>query len=75
MALGWIQPYKSDLTNNLELFNEFFVLLTNYHMLCFTNFNNPQGKLFMGTSLVYVTIINFSIAILAVAFKSYLNIR
>jgi len=75
MTLGWIQPYKSDLSNYLELFNEFFVLITNYHMLCFTDFNNPQGKVYMGTSLIYVTLINFVIAILVVLFKTCLNIK
>jgi hypothetical protein len=58
------------MSNYLELFNEFFVLITNYHMLCFTDFNNPKGKIFMGSSLIYVTLINFAIAILAVLFKS-----
>jgi len=74
MTLGWIQPYKSDLSNYLELFNEFFVLITNYHMLCFTDFNNPQGKVYMGTSLIYVTLFNFMIAILAVIIKSLIDL-
>lgn len=41
IALGWIFPYKSDISNYMEMLNEFFVLLTNYHMFCFTDFNNP----------------------------------
>lgn len=75
IALGWIYPHKSDISNNMELLNEFFVLITNYHMFCFTDFNNPQGKVFMGTSLVYITIINFLVAILVICLKSLINLK
>ena len=40
IALGWIFPYISDISNYMDLLNEFFVLVTNYHMFCFTDFNN-----------------------------------
>jgi hypothetical protein len=43
-------------------------------MLCFTDFNNREGKVFMGASLIFVTLINFFVAILAAACKSLIEV-
>jgi hypothetical protein len=61
--LGWYQPFKFLITNRIELVNEFFILVANYHLFCFTDFVTPLGKDFMGLSLIYVTLLNFVISL------------
>ena len=70
ITIGWIQPFNSVSLNRVELVNEFFILLANYHMFCFTDFVSPQGKETMGTSLIYVTLTNFAVSIGAVLISS-----
>jgi hypothetical protein len=44
--------------NKMELFNEFFVMITIYHQLCFTDLvTNVDARSIMGWSLVYINII------------------
>jgi len=38
MIIGEFPPYKDGSQNNMELLNEFFVILTNYHLLLLTEF-------------------------------------
>ena len=38
MVVGYVPPFKSRIMNNMELINEAFVLITNYHLFTFTNF-------------------------------------
>jgi hypothetical protein len=79
VLLGWIQPFSLLLTNYIELINEFFILLANYHLFCFTDFVGPLGKEFMGNSLIYVSLLNFSISIGSVllqsAFQTHFKIK
>jgi hypothetical protein len=63
IIIGWCYPFKDQVTNRIELINEFFILCANYHLFCFTDFVNPEGKEFMGSSLIYVTIANFAVSI------------
>lgn len=42
--VGWYQPFKLILTNRIELINEYFILIANYHLFCFTDFVTPAGK-------------------------------
>ena len=68
--IGWYQPFKMISTNRIELINEFFILIANYHLFCFTDFVTPLGKEAMGLSLIYVTMANFLISIGAVIIQS-----
>jgi len=38
VTCGLIQPFTSVTSNWLDLLNESFVLLTQYHLMCFTKF-------------------------------------
>ena len=38
MLVGYIPPFKEKILNKMELLNEAFVLLTNYHLFTFTEF-------------------------------------
>ncbi len=68
--IGWFQPFKLIITNRIELINEFFILIANYHLFCFTDFVTPLGKEAMGLSLIYVTMANFIISIGVVLIQS-----
>jgi hypothetical protein len=42
----------------MDLFNEFIVLVINYHLLCFTNFlSDPDMREYVGYSMIMVIII------------------
>jgi len=57
--LGYTEPFKLKVTNKLELMNEVFTMLVNYHLICFTDFVlDPKMRNFMGSSLTYIGIIN-----------------
>ena len=68
--IGWYQPFKMISINRIELINEFFILVANYHLFCFTDFVTPPGKEAMGLSLIYVTTANFLISIVPVLIQS-----
>lgn len=38
MVVGHVQPFSSTLLNKMQLFNEVFVLFTNYHLFLFTDY-------------------------------------
>jgi hypothetical protein len=43
VIVGYLWPFRSNVTNKMELFNEVCVLLTNYHLFLFTDFlQNPD---------------------------------
>ena len=53
MIIGEYPPYKESLQNKMELINELFILLTNYHLLLFTDFlSDVDQRENVGTSLV-----------------------
>ena len=55
-------------TTGMLLMNEFFVLLTNYNLLCFTDFVLiPDDKFTMGWVMIGVTIVNIAINLLGMA--------
>lgn len=36
--VGWVAPFVSASLNFIELINEYFILVANYHLFCFTDF-------------------------------------
>jgi len=36
--LTYVRPFQEPLLNNLEIFNEFSILIASYHLHCFTDF-------------------------------------
>ena len=62
IEVGYVNPYIDTLKNNLELLNECFTLLTNYHLLLFTDYlSNVDTREIVGKSLIAVTISNVCI--------------
>ena len=54
-----INPIKSRVIYNLEMFNEVCILLCIYHHFCFTDFvPEPEARYVMGQSLVNMTLFN-----------------
>ncbi len=69
MILGYVPPFKKNIANHLEIMNEVLLLLTNYHLMMFTDFlSDSMIKEDVGMSLVVVTIfgvvLNLSIIII-----------
>jgi hypothetical protein len=54
-----VKPFKEALLNKLEIFNEICILLTSYHLSCFTMFvSDPLIKYNIGWSLLALTSLN-----------------
>jgi hypothetical protein len=71
MLVGYIPPFKEKILNKMELLNEAFVLLTNYHLFTFTEFApDVDAREFMGTSLIATTIINLLLNIGVISFST-----
>lgn len=65
ILIGSIEPMVNRTSNGMLLMNEFFVLLTNYNLLCFTDFvASPDAKSTMGMVMMYVTGVNIAINLL-----------
>jgi hypothetical protein len=70
--LGFVPPFTDLTANRLEIINEVFVLLTNYHLMMFTDFlSDLLMREHVGMSLVVTTIlgvvVNLSVVILETA--------
>lgn len=70
--LGYVPPFTDQTANSLEIINEVFVLLTNYHLMMFTDFlPDVLMRENVGMSLVVTTILgvvgNLSVVILETA--------
>jgi hypothetical protein len=59
MVVGLISPFATRTANNMELMNESFILLTNYHLFIFTAFvQDITAQELVGHSLIVVTCTN-----------------
>ena len=55
-VVAYVRPFTIQSENEVELFNEFFTLVIDYHLMMFTDFvQNPQTRELIGNSLVYLT--------------------
>ena len=77
ILVGGKTPFKIKFDNHLEMFNEFYILCLNYHLLCFTDFVlDPLMRVYIGWSLVGFTSFfmsyNFAIASMAI-FRESIN--
>jgi hypothetical protein len=56
ILVGTQEPLAEKIKNSMDLFNEFIVLVINYHLLCFTNFlSDPDMREYVGYSMIMVT--------------------
>jgi hypothetical protein len=54
--VGTQEPFKDGVKRIMDLFNEFLVLVLNYHLMCFTNFvSDPYTREYLGYSMTVVT--------------------
>ena len=69
MFIGTFPPFKDKSQNTMELINELFVLLTNYHLILFTDFlSDVNRRENVGASLVITVCACILINILVVVF-------
>jgi len=70
-VVAQVRPFTIKSENEVELFNEFFTLVINYHLMMFTDFvQDPQTRELIGNSLVYLTGGNFAINVLLIFVRS-----
>ena len=71
----WVRPYESKTQTNTEIINEITVLLSSYHLFCFTEWvYDMNRRLEIGWSLVGFIIFNILINLaifLATIFKNF----
>lgn len=53
IILGWMQPYEEASKWRRELLNEWFITITIYHVMCFTETNSVEMRIFMGYSFCF----------------------
>lgn len=60
-----IRPTTSTKDRRLIELNEVFIMITNYHLMCFTDFTNVEIQFALGTSLIYfvmlLMMVNFTV--------------
>ncbi len=62
LYIGMVQPFEKQSMNNLELFNEFCVLLCSYQMLIFTSFVE-EVEVIMNTGWALIATLCFNLII------------
>ena len=64
IIVGTQEPFAEKVKKSLDLFNEFIVLVINYHLLCFTDFlSDPDMREYVGYSMIVVTSVFLAINI------------
>jgi len=53
IILGWMNPYEEKWKWKREILNEWFITLTIYHVICFTDGNSVEMRTFMGYSFCF----------------------
>ena len=53
IILGWMNPYAENGKWKREILNEWFIILTIYHVICFTEGNSVTMRTFMGYSFCF----------------------
>ena len=54
IILGWMSPYKEKEKWKREILNEWFITLTIYHVICFTESNSFEMRTVMGYSFCFL---------------------
>ena len=61
-VIGHANPMKSLTSNRMELFNEFCILIVNYHLMCFTDLvPDVDTREIVGKSLEFTMYINVGV--------------
>ena len=77
--VGLEKPFESKSFHFFELFNEFFIAVINYHLMCFADFVDDSRREWTGMSMI-VTIslnlaVNFSFIMFSALKKQYYKFR
>lgn len=70
------RPHKDRHRAQIETFNEVMIMITNYHMVCFSNFNpEMEAQFAMGYSFITCILLVVIVNILAMAKETISNIK
>jgi hypothetical protein len=73
IIVGTQEPFAHQEMRSMDFFNEWIVLVINYHLLCLTNFvSDPAAREYLGYSMTVVTCLFLAIN-LGYAFNGILN--
>ena len=68
------RPFSERLQNNLEIFNEFCILLASYHLYLLTDYvSDPHTRSTFGWSMILLTCVNLGINILLALLQTLKN--
>jgi len=68
--VGICEPYIEKQTLNFQFFNESFISITNYHLMCFADFIlDEQTRIYMGWSMIICVCFNLVINISSIMFN------
>ena len=72
----WVRPYESKLQNSTEIINEITVLLSSYHLFCFTEWvYDVDRRLEIGWSLVGFIVFNVIVNVVIFLVTIFKNFR
>jgi hypothetical protein len=62
IAIGYVDTFKEAWETRMEFFNELMLMITSYHLFCFSDFvPDVQTRDKVGNSLMVCTIINVAV--------------
>lgn len=71
-----VRPFEDNLANNLEIFNEIFVLIASYHLLLFTDhIDDPDLQYIVGWSIIGFVVINFTANIVVMMVLNIIELK
>ena len=77
--VGLEEPFESKSFHFFEMFNELFIAIMNYHLMCFADFVDNSKREFMGMSMIVAIslnlITNMSFIIFSELKKQYYKFR
>jgi hypothetical protein len=72
ILIGYFPPFKDKILNRMELINEAFVFLTNYHLFTFTDFvSDVNTREVSGNSLMVTVILNLALNIGVITYATF----
>jgi len=76
ISLGFTTIYKVNYTRRLDFINEAILLITGYHLFCFTDFvPKAATRYLVGDSLIYLIYITIAINLTGVVRPVVINVK
>jgi len=74
--VGHTKPYKLSANNRIEIFNEFNLLLVNYHLTCLTDLvQDGDTRYLIGWIMIIVTIFGIIVNLLLLGKGQFYSLR